>query len=85
MGKDLNEGNFRKKYLMVDKFSKVTYIKDQRKFLENDLYIGPEGVVWFGLALGFKIFYIHRPFSLVVSHCNWNLFLISQLIHIFEF
>ena len=31
MGKDLNEGNFEKKYLIVDKFSKVTYIKDKKK------------------------------------------------------
>ena len=37
MGKVLNEGKFEKKYLMIDKFSKVTYIKDQRKFLEYDL------------------------------------------------
>ena len=44
MGKDLNEGNFGKKYLMVDKFSKMTYIKDQKKLLESNLYIGPEGV-----------------------------------------
>ena len=46
MGKDLNEGKFEKKYLMIDKFSKVTYIKDQRKFLESDLYIGSEGVYY---------------------------------------
>ena len=45
MGKDLNEGKFRKKYLIVDKFSKVIYINDQRKLLESDTYIGPEGVV----------------------------------------
>ena len=45
MGKDLNEGNFEKKYLMVDKFSKVTYIKDKKKLLESDLYIGTEGVL----------------------------------------
>ena len=44
MDKDLNEGNFEKKCLMVDKFSKETYIKDQKKFLESDLYIGLEGV-----------------------------------------
>ena len=45
MGKDLNDGNFGKKYLMVDKFFKVTYIKNQKKLLESDLYIGPEGVL----------------------------------------
>ena len=28
---------------MIDKFSKVIYIK--KKFLESDLYIRPEGVV----------------------------------------
>ena len=39
MRKDLNEEKFEKKYLMVDKFSKVTYIEDQRKLLESDLYI----------------------------------------------
>ena len=44
MGKDLNEGKVGKKYLMIDKFCKRTYIKDQRKFLESDLYIGPDGV-----------------------------------------
>ena len=43
MGKDLNEDKFEKK--MIDKFSKVTYINDQRKFLESDLYIGPDGVL----------------------------------------
>ena len=26
---------------MVDKFFKVTYIKDKKKFLKSDLYIGP--------------------------------------------
>ena len=36
--------NLKKKYLIVDKFSKITYIKDQRKLLENDLYVGPDGV-----------------------------------------
>ena len=44
MGKDLNEDNFEKKYLMIDKFSKITYINDQKKFLKSDLYIGSEGV-----------------------------------------
>ena len=44
MEKDLNEDNFEKKYLMVDKFFKVTYIKDQKKFLENELYIKLKGV-----------------------------------------
>ena len=39
MGKYLNEGNFEKKYLMLDKFFKVTYINDQKNFLQNDLYI----------------------------------------------
>ena len=37
--------NLKKKNLMVDKFSKMTYIKDQRKLIESDLYIGPEGVI----------------------------------------
>ena len=37
MGEALNEGKFEKKNLMIDKFSKVTYIKDQRKLLEYDL------------------------------------------------
>ena len=37
MGKVLNEGKFEKKYLIIDKFFKMTYIKDQRKFLEYDL------------------------------------------------
>ena len=37
MVKVLNEGKFGKKYLMIDKFFKVTYIKDQRKLLEYDL------------------------------------------------
>ena len=45
MEKDLNDGKFEKKNLMVDKFSKVTYIKDHRKLLESDLYIGLEGVL----------------------------------------
>ena len=45
MGKDLNESKFEKKYLMVDKFSKVTYIKDKKKLLESDLYIGLEEVL----------------------------------------
>ena len=44
MGKDLNEGKFGKTYLMIDKFSNVIYIKDQRKLLKSDLYIGTEGV-----------------------------------------
>ena len=44
MEKDLNGGKFEKKNLMVDKFSKVTCIEDQRKLLESDLYIGPEEV-----------------------------------------
>ena len=44
MDNDLNKGKFKKKYLMVDKFSKMIYIKYQRKFLESNLYIGPEGV-----------------------------------------
>ena len=39
MRKNLNESNFEKKYLILDKFSKVTYINDQKKFIENDLYI----------------------------------------------
>ena len=34
-----------KKYLIVDKFSKVTYINDQKIFLESGLYIEPEGVI----------------------------------------
>ena len=42
MRKDLNEGNFEKIYLMVDKFSKMTYIENKKKILENDLYIGSE-------------------------------------------
>ena len=46
MGKDLNEGNFEKKYLMINKFFKVTYIKDQRKFLEYDLKIGSERILF---------------------------------------
>ena len=31
MKKDLNDGNFDKKYLMIDKFFKITYIKDKKK------------------------------------------------------
>ena len=47
MEKDLNDDNFEKKYLMVNKFPKGTYINDQKKFLKNDLYIGPDKVfVW---------------------------------------
>ena len=30
---------------MVDKFSKMTYIKNQKKLIESDLYIGLEGVI----------------------------------------
>ena len=41
MKKDLNEENFEKEYLMVDKFFKVIYIKDKKKILKNNLYIGP--------------------------------------------
>ena len=37
MEKVLNEGKFKKKYLIIDKFFKITYIKDQKKFLEYDL------------------------------------------------
>ena len=37
MEKFLNEGKFKKKYLMIDKFFKVTYIKDQKKFLKYNL------------------------------------------------
>ena len=37
MGKDLNEDKFEKKYLIIDKFFKMTYIKDQRKLLKYDL------------------------------------------------
>ena len=40
--KDLNDGNFGNKYLMVDKFSKLTYINDKKFFLKSDLYIEPE-------------------------------------------
>ena len=46
MGKDLNEGKFEKKYLMLDKFYKVTYINYQRKFLESNLYIRSNGVLF---------------------------------------
>ena len=46
MEKDLNEGKFKKKNLMIENFSKMTYIKDQNFFLKNDLYIGPEGVYY---------------------------------------
>ena len=31
MGEVLNEGKFEKKYLMINKFFKVTYIKDKKK------------------------------------------------------
>ena len=34
-----------KKKLIIEKFSKTTYIKDQRKFLKNNLYIELEGVI----------------------------------------
>ena len=30
---------------MVNKFFKVTYIKNQKKFLKSNLYIGSEGVL----------------------------------------
>ena len=36
--------NLKKKYLMVNKFSKVIYIKNKKK-LESDLYIGLKGVL----------------------------------------
>ena len=45
MKKDLNDGNFEKKYLMINKFSKIIYIKDQKKFLESDLYIRLDVVI----------------------------------------
>ena len=44
MRKDLNEGKFEEKKLIINKFSKVTYINDQRKFLISGLYIRSEGV-----------------------------------------
>ena len=44
MRKYLNEDNFRKKYLIVDKFFKMTYIKDKKKLLKSDLYIGLDGI-----------------------------------------
>ena len=31
---------------MFDKFSKMIYIKNKKKILENDLYIGLEGVIF---------------------------------------
>ena len=38
MGKTLNDDKFeKKKYLMIDKFFKVTYIEDKKKLLEYDL------------------------------------------------
>ena len=33
-------------HLMINKFSKLTYIKDQRKFLKSDLYIKSDGVIY---------------------------------------
>ena len=44
MNKYLNEGKFEKKNLIIDKFSKMTYIKNKKKFLKYDLYIGSEEV-----------------------------------------
>ena len=44
MKKDLNDDNFEKKYLIIDQFFKMTYIKDKKKFIKNNLYIGP-GVI----------------------------------------
>ena len=36
MENDLNEGKFKKKYLMINKFFKMTYIKNQRKLKKSD-------------------------------------------------
>ena len=44
MEKYLNDDKFEKKYLIIDKFSKVIYIKDQKFFLNSDLYIRLEGI-----------------------------------------
>ena len=57
MRKDLNEGKFEKKNLMVDKFSKMTYINDQKKFLKNDLYIEPKRVNYKNFLNVFEIFF----------------------------
>ena len=72
--------NLKKKYLMSNKFSKTTYIKDQRKLLKNDLYIGSEGVALYAHFYVFNIFlFISFPLNIKI---NKILFSVEFILHI---